>query len=68
VISIADRYETENPLASRRNNLVADKRKGGVIRDRRVPHGSDLPSVAIWRDADERLVVDLKGSLQIYFS
>jgi hypothetical protein len=40
VISIADFYETENPLASRRKNLVADKQKGGVIRDRRVPHGS----------------------------
>jgi len=43
VISIPDRYETKNPLASRRKNLVADKREGGVIRDRRVPHGSDLP-------------------------
>ncbi len=43
VISICDRYETENPLASRRKNLVADKRKDGLIRNRRVPYGSELP-------------------------
>jgi hypothetical protein len=40
VISISDRYETENPLANRRKNLVADIRKGGVIRDRRFPHAA----------------------------
>ncbi len=43
MISVADRYETEKPLASRRKNLMADKRKGGMIHDRRVPYGSDLP-------------------------
>ena len=40
VISISDRYETENRLANRINNLVAVKRKGGVIRDSRVPHAA----------------------------
>ena len=43
VISISDRYEAENPLAIRRKNLVANKQKGGVIHNRRIPHGSDLP-------------------------
>ena len=38
-ISISDRYEAEN-LANRRKNLVAVKRKGGVIRDSRVPHAA----------------------------
>ena len=40
VISISDRYETENPHANRRKNLVAVKRKIGVIRDSRVPHAA----------------------------
>ena len=40
VISISDRYETENPHANRRKNLVAVKRKVSVIRDSRVPHAA----------------------------
>ena len=40
MISISDRYETENRLASRINNLMAVKRKVGVIRDSRVPHAA----------------------------
>ena len=35
MISISDRYETENSLANRIKNLVAVKGKGDVIRDSR---------------------------------
>ena len=40
MILVSDSYETENSLASRRKNMVADKRKGDAIRDRRVPHAA----------------------------
>jgi hypothetical protein len=54
--------------ASRRKNPVANKRKDGVILERRVPHGSDWPWVAPQRGADERPVAAWIGALHMCIS